>query len=277
MFARSLPSRLLPAAATAAVLAASIAGCGDDASAPIAVEPVRTAAQDTPPAAVAPGVLGAIADVPAAHRRLAYVNPEALAGLGGPLPADEIAGLTLGSAGASRLQRASEPAPRAVVQVGPATVFAGATDRTVSGADPALRDQLTDPAPAVSLITAETPSAIQSCLGDPAAAVIIGPSVVGRMSSVGASVITTEDAPAGPKLLICGAPHYARDLHRMEDRLKATFPAGDAAAGTEPVIAEQEIGEREIVGAAIAMDQVDPTLLRELLAGGPALVKLIEG
>lgn len=276
MSARTRFSFLLSTAICSAALA--LAGCGDaDNGASLTAEPVRSAAQDTPPPAVAPGLLGSITDVAAAQSRLAFVNPAALDDLGGPLPADEIAELVLGRAGASRLDRAADPAPTAVVQVGPATLLATGSGRAVVGGGSALRKQLTASAPAVSLITAETPSAVQSCLGDPAAEVIVGPSVMGRMSAVGASVVNTKDAPSGPKLLICAAPHFARDLHATEERLKARFPMGDAAPAQAPVVAEQEIGEREIVGAAVALDQIDPALLRDLISGGPALIKLAQG
>ncbi len=269
--AASLP-RLLCASAA---LIAALSGCGDDASAPIAVEPARTLAQDTPPPALAPGVLGTTTDVPPARTRLAFVNPGALTELGGPLPADEIARLTLGKAGAARLAAVDAPAPDAVVQAGPTTLFVTGQQRVASGGPASVRSDLERTGAQTSLITAETPSAVQSCLGDAAAEVIVGPGVLGRMSSIGAGVVSTDDAPAGPKLLVCAAPHYARDLHATEGRLAKRFPAEGAAAGREPVVAEQEIGEREIVGAAIPLDAVKPALLRELLSGGPALTALI--
>lgn len=278
--------RPLLLSATLAALAPLAAGCGDDASTDATATVVhtqRTAAQDTPPASLVSGALGGIADTSGTRERIGYVAPQRLAELeqatGVDLTAETVTRLVLGKAGSADL-RAATPAPETAVRVGDAsgaTVLTAAGERTVRGATGSAADALAATTPAISSIAAETPSAVQSCLGDPAAEVIVGPTVLGRMASAGVSILTSGDAPAGAKLVVCLAPHYARELHAAEDRLKAAFPAKGAAAGRAPVVAEQEIGEREIVGASVPLERVDPALVRELLAGGPALLDLARG
>lgn len=279
------PRRFILVATTAAATAFA-AGCGDDASpeASLEVAAKRTVAQDVPPAAIANGALASIADGAGSRERLAYVHPASLDAItatpGVEYDADEIARLVLGASGAADLRSAS-PAPTTAVRVGNgaagATVLDAPSGRTVEGASRSTRDALEPTTPQVSAIAAETPSAVQSCLGEPAAEVILGPTKLGRMAAAGAAIVDTKDAPAGPKLVVCLAPHYARELHAGEARLQAAFSAQGIAPSRKPVIAEQEIGEREIVGATVPLEQVDPELVRELLAGGPALVELALG
>lgn len=269
----------------AALLTNLPAGCGDDSTSEASVDAStnRTVMQDAPPAALANGALASIADGAGSRTRLAYVHPAALNALtaapGVDLDAEEVARLVLGTTGAADL-RAASPHPTTVVRVGDggagATVLDGPSGRSVQGGSRATRDALEATTPAVSAIAAETPSAVQSCLGEPAAEVIVGPTTLGRMSAAGAAIVDTADAPSGPKLVVCLAPHLARDLHAGEARLEAAFPP-KGSEDRAPVIAELEIGEREIVGATVPLEQVDPKLVRELLAGGTALLKLAQG
>jgi hypothetical protein len=260
---------LIPASA---ILAATLASCGagspDEASVAAADAAPRPAAQASPPPALAPGTLASIADVPAGHRRIGYVNVSALNAFGGPLSTAEISRLVLG-AGASR---AKAPA-KTVVQVGTATVVDG-EQRDVVGGSAALREPLTPTSPQVSLITEETPSAVQSCLADGAAQVIVGSAVMGRSSAVGAALVDSEDLPKGRKLLICAAPHFVRDLDPTLARLRAAFPTAGTSADTRPLIGEMDIGERDIVRATVSVATIKPSLLRDLIAGGPALTRL---
>lgn len=280
-------SRTFLLATSVAAVTTFASGCGgDDAAteASVGVATNRTVAQDAPPAAIANGALASIADGAGSRERLAYVHPAALDALtatpGVDFNADEISRLVLGSSGAADLRTAS-PVPTTAVRVGNgragATVLDAPSGRTVEGSSRSTRETLEATTPKVSAIAAETPSAVQSCLGEPAAEVIVGPAKLGRMAAAGAAIVDTADAPAGPKLIVCLAPHYARELHAGETRLSAAFPAKGVAADRAPIIAEQEIGEREIVGATVPLEQVDPALVRELLAGGAALEQLALG
>lgn len=260
---------LLPATATLALLSA---GCGAAEPEAVVLPERASATLTTPPPALAAGTLGSLADVPAGHRRIGFVNPAKLASFGGALKADEVASLVLGGTGAARLDDETPP-PAAAVQVGTATVLAGA-ERIVLGGTPALRDQLGVTMPQSSLITDETPSAVQSCLGDGAAEVIVGSAVLGRSSAIGAALLDSADAPAGRKLLVCAAPHFARDLDKTIARLEDAFDDATLPAARRPQIREADIGERDIVAAAISADEVDPATLRDLLRGGDALTAL---
>lgn len=249
-----------------------LASCGGEtAEAPIVVERL-SGANAAPRPAVAAGTLARIADGREAQRRLGYVNVAAVKALGPAIDASRVERLILG-AGASRLRSAS-PTPLTATQIGDATVLDRADARRVIGGSPALRDALEETTPKPNLIEDETPSAIQSCLGDPAAQTVVGPTVLGTKSAIGVSLIDSQDAPAGPKLLICAAPHFFRDLHRVETRLGRLFPSTGLATADRPVIGEQEIGERDIMAGAVALDQIDDALLDDLLAGGPRLVAL---
>lgn len=257
-----------------ACLAATLfaAGCGDDEQ-PIAAVPARLDADADPKAPAAAGTLATIADSKDARTRLGYVNADALRELGGPLPAAEIQRLVLGTAGSKRLDGA-EAAGQIAVQVGDATVLT-APERTVVGGSASLRSSLESTSFETSAITEETQSAVQSCLGDAAAQVIVGPAVVGKWAAVGAGVVNDSDQPAGPKVRVCVAPHWVREVHHLEEVLGEKFPAtGDPA--TRPVVAEVEIGEREMIGATVSLETIAPGLLRDYLAGGPELVGLIK-
>ncbi len=221
---------------------------------------------------MAPGTLAKIADGGPARTRVAYVNRARLAAFGGPLPAAEIARLVLG-AGAARLA-AAPPEVRTATQIGTATVLDARIGRTVVGGGPGVRRLLADEHPGSSVITPETASAAQSCLGDAATETIVGPEVLGRKAAAGVGL---QDDAGEPRLLLCFAPHFRRDLHAIERRLTEAFGDARSPSGTAPVIGEKDIGERDITRGIIPLDAVPRARLRELLAGGPALVELARG
>lgn len=261
-----------PLLLAALACAPALASCGaSDEAAPLAVGPRLTAAQAQPRAAVAPGALATIADTTESRTRIGFVNVAALEDLGDAVDQARVRTVVLGS-GAVRLDDATD-APSTAVQVGSATVLGGEA-RTVIGGDSTLRAALASDRPKPNAIEDETPSAVQSCLGDTAAQTLVGPGRLGTKSAIGVGLVDTRDAPSGPKLVVCAAPHFFRDLHVVEDRLHRLFPDAGRPAAQRPVIAEQEIGERDVMGAAVALDQVDPQLVRALLSGGPRLVQL---
>ncbi|MBO9533019.1 MAG: hypothetical protein J7513_08605 [Solirubrobacteraceae bacterium] len=264
---RVLPSRLLPLALGVAA-SASLAACGADQTA-ATVEPVGdTPAERAPAASKVSGLLGRLADVPASHGRLAFVNEAALADLELPLPAAEVRSIVLGAVGASRV---ADDTVSAAAQLGAITVLVDADGaRRVVGASGALADQLESTTPSASVLAPETASAVQSCLGDPAAQVMRGSEVLGPTSGLGVSVLAaTEPGERGPVLHVCAAPHYVRELHAIEGRLKTRFPKAE--------VGEQEIGEREIVSAVVPVDDLDASELRGLLGGGASLLELARG
>lgn len=257
--------------ATFVVLPVLIAGCGSSDAPQAIVAPPRTAEHAQPPVSGVASTLGRLADVPEAGRRLAYLAPERAAAITTPVSSADVARLVLGAQGAARVGAAS-PRPARAVQVGRSITVLDGPDETrrVLGA-PAAREQLLrSTTPPNAVLAPETLSAVQSCLGDPAAEVILGPRTLGPTSAIGVSLTDDADAPAGPKLRICAAPHYVRELHATEERLERAFGGRGSAA----VIGEDEIGEREIVSAVVPIGQLDATELRGLLAGGPALLRL---
>lgn len=249
----------------------TLTACGDSGSgAPIAVQGLSPE-QSQPRPAVAAGALGAVADSAEARRRIGFVHPAALAEVEGPLSPSQMTRAVLGD-GAAALEQAPAGTLTAT-QIGAATVLGGST-RTIVGGSSEQRKRLAVLNPETNLLQAETPSAVQSCLGDVAAETIVGPGVLGVRSAIGAAVIDTQDPPAGPKLVICATPHFYRDLGRVERRIATLFPSDGLPPEDRPVIGEQEIGERDIMGAAIALDQVPASVLRNLLEGGDQLVAL---
>jgi hypothetical protein len=257
--------KLLVLASASALL---LAGCGGATEATVELSQADPALT-TPPPALAPGALGSIADVPQAHHRIGYVNEAGIHGFGGPLSVAELRRVVLGNRAAPATASGTT-----TVQLGSATVLQSGAAREVVGPDQALNTSLQSAVPPTSLITDETPSAVQSCLGDAVAQVLVGPSVMGRNSSVGVGLLDSGDPPAGRKLLICAAPHYFRDLDPTIARLKARFPADASSAAPQPVVAEFDVGERDIVTAKIPLGAVPAGELTELLAGGTALTAL---
>lgn len=224
-------------ATTLAVLAAVAAGCGggdEHARGPAAPS---IAASDRPAAPAAASVLSRVADSAAARRRLAYVDGARLAA---------VPGLADG-----RVRRA----------------ILGAGARADGGVR--VGDRLVAPqgAPAVNAIAAETPSAVQSCLGDAAAETIVGPAVLGTRSAIGAGV--RPGAAGGHVLAVCAAPHLRRDLGRIARRLRAGLPGADVHGA--------EIGERDIVMAEVDVARVPRERLLALLSGGRDLRRLATG
>lgn len=267
-----MPRRSFPITlASLATVPVLLAACGAPESPQAVVAPERAAAQAQPPVSAVAGTLGRLADIPEASTRLAYFVPAAAAQIAVPVPRATLAGIVLGTPGADRLAAAGHPPARAV-QVGrAATVLEDAGNgRRVIGAAPALAEALRSTTPPRAVLAPETLSAVQSCLGDPAAEVILGPGLLGPTSAIGASLTDDADSPAGPKLRICAAPHYVRELHAIEERLKAAF----GGTGRAAVIGEQEIGEREIVSAIVPVDELGARRFADLLGGGPELRRL---
>lgn len=228
------------------------AGCGGgggstaspDASASAAAA-TATAAAGVPaqpaPSAVA-AALAATAAVPAAERRLAYVNLKRV---------DELEPL----GGAALVRRVLGRAPSSgdtAVRVGNALTVRS------SAAQPGAA------APRENVIAAETPSAVQSCLGDAAAETIVGPRRLGHMSAIGASVRRTDDGVL--TLAVCAAPHRRRDLYRIQRRIERLLPRAR--------VGEAEIGERDIVAAEVPVAHVRRALVRALVAGEGRLLAL---
>lgn len=222
---------------TLAVLAAVAAGCGGGdehargPSAPSAAGAARPAA----PATAA--VLSRVPDSAAARRRLGYVDAARLAAVPG-----------LAEAGVRRAVLGAGARSTGAVRVG---------DRLV----------VAQGAPAVNAIAAETPSAVQSCLGDAAAETIVGPAVLGTRSAIGAGVRPGPDG--GHVLAVCAAPHLRRDLRRIARRLRAGLPGA--------VVRGAEIGERDIVMAEADVAHVPRARLLALLSGGRELRRLATG
>ena len=106
---------------------------------------------------------------------------------------------------------------------------------------------------------------MQSCLGDTLAQTILGPATMGDDAALGVGLAESADEPAGIQLRLCGAPKFIRHIHAMEKRLERDF--GDLNA----VIAEREIGEREIVTGVVAAEDLPPRQVLRLLAGGREL------
>jgi hypothetical protein len=216
----------------------ALAGCGGDDDPQTLPEPrdTLTGARAQAPAPVTAGTLAQVPDSPAAQRRLAFVNFDALAAT--DLPLDRIATRLLGRPVADQ-----------------ATAVRVGDDLAVPPATP----------PQTSAITPSAQSAVQSCLGETLAQTILGPETMGDDAALGAGLAESGDAPAGIQLRICGAPRLVREIHAMERALGEAFPE----PGT--VVGEREIGEREIVAGTVAAGAIDPARLLDLLAGGRSL------
>lgn len=267
------PALTIPLAAALAVV---IAGCGggdaDRSPGASAPSPLRGAKAQAAPS-IAAGTLAGIPDGDAVRGRLAYVNVTALAAAELPVSFDDVAGRVLGR-GATRLAGRKRTI-KTIVQVGPdvSVLQEAKAGRIVLGATPSLSARLADSRHERSAITPAAASAAQSCLGETLAQTIIGPRAMGADAALGVGLAESGDPPRGLQLRICGAPRLRRHVHAMERTLRARFGDG-GGPGRAPRIAEQEIGEREIVGAAIAADAVEPAQLLALLAGGDELRRL---
>lgn len=247
----------------AAVAAVLVTGCwgasrSRDAAPPDAGTRAKLLASTQPaaPAAVA-AALSAIPDGRWSRGRVAYVDVGRLREIDG-VPAAAVLERVLGP-GARRVRALAAGAAPTAVQLGAALTL---LDGVAVAADPALAARLARPA-ADTVITPSAQSAVQSCLGDTVAQTFLGPGNMGTDAAIGAGLAMSRDAPAGPQLRICGAPHYRRHIHETERRLQRLLrPAGDAA-----VIGEYEIGEREIVRAIVAVDDLPRSTLLGLLGG----------
>ena len=247
-----------------------LAGCSSGSPGePPAARPALTGAQAH---AGAPGTSGALTQIPdteATRTRLGYVAVDALAQADLPVSARAVERRVLGAGAAA----VPEGGVTSAVQVGAdATVLRGdvaGLDGVPSGEDGVVigmeAQALADPAPETSAITPAAQSAVQSCLGDTLAQTILGPATMGDDAALGVGLAESGDEPAGVQLRLCGAPKFIRHIHAMEKRLERDF--GDLNA----VIAEREIGEREIVTGVVAAEDLAPRLLLRLLAGGREL------
>lgn len=227
--------RLTDLALPLVALAALLSACGGS-DTPAAPEPIAamklTGAGAKAAAPGAPATLSLVPDTTAARTQLAYADVPALA---------EVEGIDAAAV------------TRAVF----GTLDLGDRDTAVR-----VGDELFEPgaAPERSAITPVGMSAVQSCLGDALIQNTFGPDAVGRDAALGAGIGRNGDAL---ELRICGAPHFLREIHRMERLLVAEY--GDEVAG------ENEIGEREIAQATVPLDDVDPQDVVAILAGGTAL------
>ena len=87
---------------------------------------------------------------------------------------------------------------------------------------------------------------------------------------MGVGLAESADQPAGLQLRLCGAPKYLRHLHAMERRLERRF----GHLGRAAVIAEREIGEREIISGVIPAADLPPRQVLALVAAGRDLRSL---
>lgn len=273
-----MPRAALPVALVA-LAGLTAAGCGggssDDGDAvAVARAPKLTGSKAQAPAPAATAALSRVPVTKPAQTRIGYVNLERIGALDlGRLDRRAVEATVLGR-GARHVTTGAVSA----VQVGAATVLRGralptgtptGADGVVVGGNAADRRALADSAPQTNVIAPETPSAVQSCLGDATAQTIVGPAVLGRMSAIGAGIAPSTEVAGRTDLLVCAAPHFRRDLYRIQRRLERRF--GRAAVG------EQEIGERDIVGARVALADVPRAEVLALLRGGQALVRIAKG
>jgi hypothetical protein len=180
--------------------------------------PVLTGARAQAPASPTAGTLSHVPDGADARRRLAYANVDALRAADLPIAPERVLRAVLGHV------------PDAGLVADPA---------------PAARP------PGTSAITPVAQSAVQSCLGDTLAQVILGPRTMGHDAALGVGLAER----AGVELRVCGAPHYLRELHAMEQALERRFARA----------VEHEIGEREIVFATVPADALPPRALLAFL------------
>lgn len=236
--------------------------------APAAEIPSNRARAQPPAAAAAPAALSRVADSSPARRRIGYVNLERLRDVQVVGP-NQVLQAVLGP-GAEAV-RAVGAGPRTAITVGGAIILRGGrlpdvgarsgSDGIVLRARGAFAGTLSQSRPQTNLIAPETPSAVQSCLGDATAETIIGSAVLGANSAIGAGLRPA--GTGGEELAICAAPHYRRDLRRIERRLKARYPGA--------TVGEVDIGERDIIAAKLRSGSLAHVELLELLGGGRAL------
>lgn len=260
--------------AAAAAVPLTLAACGGaNESAPPAAK--MSPAQARPAAPVAASTIGTIARTDEGSKRIGLVDLTRDAQLETPLPADELRNLVLGGEGASRAGAAvAEDGATVAVQIADATLTQGASGRTVEGGTAQLRTALERTKPSPNAGEDETSAATQACLGDSVAQVIWGPRELGFGSAVGVGLADALDAPRGPQLRVCVAAFRVKALHDAEQRLAQHFPTDGIAKDRQPVVAEQEIGERHMLGASVALDQLSASELRAWLRGGERVKEL---
>lgn len=242
----------------------------------VVAEPAASQLERQPPAPSAGGALVEIADGPAARRRLGYVNLPALAALTSASESRSIARRVLGRS-AREVESRPAGAVKTVVRVGSATVLKGpgvTSGRVVLGGGPLART-LADPSPERSAILAESPSSVQSCLGDAATETLVGAGRLGAKSTIGVGLRGGQDPPAGLSLVICVSPRYRKQLYGSIREMHRRFGRPDPADERSPVIGEDEIGEQQIARGIIPVDRLSRRDVHAYLAGGERLLSLV--
>lgn len=283
-----MPRRARSLAIAVATTATFALGCGDRADEPavatVAAPQLRGAQAQAPPSAVA-AALTQIPEGPASQRRLGYVNLERLAEVEDVLPPDAIMRRVLQS-GAGRLEAVPDAAVATAVQVGGATVARGpgvreadidgaptGEDGVVLGGGEALGASLQGTRPVKTAIDSVADAAVQGCLGDAVAEVVVGAEVLGRDAALGIGLRPSGDKPAGVQLVVCYAPRFLRQIDATSEGLANRY--GDIAAGARaPIIGEIELGERELLSAVLPADRLPRAEVEALLGGGSELLAL---
>jgi hypothetical protein len=214
-------------------------------------------------------MLGSLAESRETQRRIGYAAPHALQrAIDDPIDRKQLLTVVLGHPEAA--SAAQRPDAFAVARIGAATVIDD-TDgrRTVAAPGSASAAALASTTPPRSVLAAETMSALQACLGDPAAEVLVGPGTLGPAAGIGAALLTS-DAPGGGAIVrICAAPHYVRQLAPIRRQFSSRFAELRPRAVVEPV----EIGERDVVRVSVPAGALRADQIAALLSGGPALVR----
>ncbi len=244
---------------------AALAGCGGSKQAPevSASVPELSGVQANPPAPAAAAALSRVPTSPAAEERFGYVNLARLADVKDALGPQAIRRAVLGG-GADR--GAEVPGARTAVQVGDATVLtkdASGEQATVLGDGP-LTAQLANRRPAVNLIQAQAQSAVQTCLGDATAEVVLGPEALGTDIVIGAGL---RPGAGGADVVLCYAPRLIREIDAGYRRIARRYDLSGQAGDTE-------IGEREMLAVTIPARALEDEQIRALLEGGDALRSL---
>ena len=274
--------RLLLAAA-----ALGSAGCGDRDDATrvggATVQELRGSQAQAPASAVA-AALTQVRESPESQERLGYVNLARIGEVDERLPRASILRRVLGP-GAVRLAAFPDGAAQTAVQVGPATVVRGTgaaeaaasgvdsgRDGVVLGADAEFARVLQDTRPVRTALSSVATAAVQSCLGDAAAQVILGNRGLDtRDAAAGVGLRASQDPPAGVQLVVCYAPRFVRQIGGTIEVFEKRF--GDLSGG--PDIRELEIGEREMFSGALPVADLQASQVSALLGAGEGLLALL--
>ena len=239
--------RLVLSACSCAVLAA--AGCGsssDDRPLVAAAEPTGAAAQTAAPTVAQ--VLAVTPDSKAGRTRIGVVLPDRLAQLDLPADAGDVARSVLGEDAGTGDVELTLGEDGAVKRWSARELQAASTPRSVT-ADGPIAD-------------------VFACVGDTAAATVVGPQVFGRRHVAAAGVREDAEHAGEAVLTLCLVPRLARDLHRAVEELEARYGDLRWKDGSKPVIGEEEHGEQEYVRAFLPAADLSAKQLLELLRGG---------